>query len=122
MKDIQNRQDIEQLVNEFYERARAHEELGPIFNDHIGNLWVLHYDTLYRFWETLLLDNRVYHGAPFPKHLDLPIKDHHFDQWIELFTQTVKDLFEGPTADLAIEKAVTIATAFRSKMKSMVLI
>jgi hemoglobin len=117
MKDLTTREDVHELVDEFYKRVRAHDVLAPIFNEKIGQLWFLHIDTLTRFWETLLLENRTYFGAPFPKHLELPIEDVHFDMWLGLFTQTVSDLFEGEKADEAKHRAVHLAKSFKNKMK-----
>lgn len=103
------------MVDEFYKRVRIHEELGPIFNNKIGNLWELHLDTLTRFWETLLLHEKTYFGAPFPKHIELPIKDEHFDQWVALFTSTIDELFEGDKAEEAKLRATNIAIMFKYK-------
>lgn len=115
MNDITSRTDIETLVDTFYQRVRSHEELGPIFNNNIGNLWFLHLDTMYRFWETLLLSKDTYSGSPFPKHTQLELKERHFDQWLEVFTKTVNDLFEGPTANAAKRKGGNILQSFKLK-------
>jgi len=39
-----------------------------------------------------------------------------FRRWLELFGETVTELFEGPTADLAIAKAVKMAAALKRLM------
>lgn len=119
MKAIENLEDVKLLVNTFYERIREHEDLGPIFNNRIGNMWDLHLDTLTRFWETLLLNNRTYYGAPFPKHIQLPIEPGNFDQWVALFTKTVDDLFEGDKANEAKLRATSIAQTFKHKHAAM---
>ena len=115
MNTISTKEDVKHLVDTFYARVREHEILGPIFNDKIGELWFLHLDTLSRFWETLLLDNRTYFGAPFPKHFDLPIKVEHFSMWLTLFEQTVDDLFKGEKAEEAKHRARQLAKSFSSK-------
>ena len=117
MAQIKRVEDVHDLVDEFYKRVREHRELAPIFNEKIGQLWFLHIDTLTRFWQTLLLEDRTYYGSPFPKHLELPIKDKHFELWLELFTETVDDLFEGEKAEEAKHRASQLAKSFRSKMK-----
>lgn len=113
MRKIENKKDIEYLVDIFYQRVREHEVLAPIFNEQIGDLWFLHLDTLSRFWETLLFGNRTYFGKPFPKHLKLPIKDEHFEMWLSLFVQTVDDLFVGEKAEEAKDRARNLARSFR---------
>ena len=115
MKEIKTREDVNEMVDSFYFKVRKHEELGPIFNEAIGELWFLHIDTLTRFWETLLLDKRSYYGSPFPKHLALKIEPHHFDMWLELFIYNINTQYEGEKAELAKEKAATLKKMFQSK-------
>ncbi|MCG8671981.1 MAG: group III truncated hemoglobin [Pseudomonadales bacterium] len=119
MKDIINEQDVAHLLDIFYERIREHDELGPIFNDDIGALWELHMDTLNRFWCTLLFEGQSYFGNPFSRHTHLPIKDHHFDQWLELFICTVDELYAGEKADEAKKRALSFANSFRNKFSKL---
>lgn len=114
-RTISTKEDVSYLVDVFYQRVRKHDVLAPIFNNQIGNLWFLHLDTLSRFWETLLLGNRTYYGAPFPKHLNLPIKTEHFTMWLALFEQTVDDLFTGEKAEEAKHRARQLAKSFGNK-------
>jgi hemoglobin len=55
----------------------------------------------------------------FDKHIGLPLKDEHFDTWLRIFTGTVKTLFAGEKADLAISRAQSIAFSFRHKLRQM---
>lgn len=115
-RTIRDKEDVVYLVDVFYQRVREDEILAPIFNERIGeHLWFLHLDTLSRFWETLLLGNRTYFGAPFPKHLDLPIKNEHFPHWLNLFENTVDDLFIGEKAEEAKHRARQLAKSFGNK-------
>jgi hemoglobin len=57
-----------------------------------------------------------YKGQPFPPHMKFDLKAEHFKRWQELFIQTVNELFEGPTAELAIYKATNIAQIFQYKL------
>ena len=113
---LTTKDDVVYFVDEFYKRVRKHKILGPIFNEHIGHLWFLHLDTLNRFWETLLLDNRTYFGDPFPKHLELPIKHEHFDIWLTLLSNTIDELFEGEKAEEAKLKCQNLAKSFRKRL------
>lgn len=116
MKDIQTKEDVANLMEVFYARVREHEELGPIFNDDIGALWVLHMDTINRFWCTLLFEGKSYFGNPFSRHTHLPIEDHHFDQWLGLFIATIDELYAGPKAEEAKTRALSFARSFRRKL------
>ena len=113
-KDIENRTDIELLVNTFYERVEADDQLGFIFNQVAHVNWSVHLPAMYRFWENILLLTGTYEGNPMNLHKHLhhlaPLNAAHFDQWILLFTNTVEDLFEGKIASRAKQHATSIAT------------
>jgi hemoglobin len=54
---------------------------------------------MYRFWQTILLEEHTYSGSPL--HIQLPIAKEHFDRWMEIFTSTTDELFAGATAEEA---------------------
>jgi hemoglobin len=115
-KDIENRSDIELLVNEFYTLVQADELIGNIFNDIIKDQWPRHLSKMYSFWETVLLGNHTYSGAPFMPHAKLPLEQKHFDRWLLLFGNTIDTFFEGPVADDAKARASKMAVMFLSKI------
>jgi hemoglobin len=110
-------EDIKLLVDTFYQRIQADELLGPIFNEHIQDRWPVHLEKMYRFWQTVLLEEYTYNGAPFPPHARLPVGPEHFAQWLELFTQTIDELFTGEKADEAKWRAGKMATMFMAKIE-----
>lgn len=116
MRDIENIEDVQRMVNTFYGKIREDDMLGIIFNQNIQDRWPQHLDKMYRFWQTILLEEYTYDGRPFPPHAHLPIGKVHFDQWLSLFEETVHALFEGPKADEAIWRAKKMATLFESKL------
>jgi hemoglobin len=116
-KDIDNLEDIRLLVDQFYSKVRNDGLIGPIFTKVIGNRWPKHLDTMYKFWETLLLDEHTYHGAPFPPHAPLPIDETHFKQWILLFKETVDFYFSGKKAEEAKWRADKMAALFTHKLE-----
>jgi len=71
------------------------------------------------FWSFVLLDEAGYKTNVFDKHVHLPIKQNHFAIWLEHFENTVRSLFEGPKADLAIQRAQLIAYTFEKKLSAM---
>lgn len=115
--DITHRGSVELLVNEFYSAIREDELLGPIFNGIIGDRWPEHLGKMYSFWETVLLGNHTYSGAPFMPHARLPLEQKHFDRWLALFDQTVDGHFEGVVADDAKARAAKMAVMFLSKIE-----
>lgn len=115
-KEIENIDDIQNMVNSFYEKVRNDELLGPIFNSVIQDKWDIHLEKMYKFWQTVLLDEHTYYGSPFPPHAKLPIEKAHFDRWISLFISTVNKLFNGAKADEAVHRATNMAKMFQYKI------
>ncbi|WP_207425907.1 group III truncated hemoglobin [Pedobacter sp. SYSU D00535] len=116
-RDITERADIELMLNNFYGRVRNNELLGPIFNSRIGDRWPEHLDKMYRFWETVLLNEHSYGGSPFLPHASMQIDASHFAIWKSLFIATVDQLFAGPTANTAKWRAELMAELFNSKIE-----
>lgn len=116
LEDITDLNDIKNLVDRFYERVRTHETLGPIFSGTIKDQWPLHLDKMYRFWQTILLEEHTYFGSPFPPHARLPIEHAHFEEWMRLFTKTVDENFQGTRAEDAKLRAGRMAQMFELKL------
>jgi hemoglobin len=115
-KDIENRTDVQLMVDVFYSRIRESELLGPIFKERIEDRWPEHLEKMYNFWQTILLGPHLYHGAPFPPHAKMPIGEDHFTEWVKIFTSTVDDLFNGPIAEEAKMRGQLMANIFHSKI------
>jgi hemoglobin len=109
-------QDVKQLVDTFYEKVQRDEMLGPIFNAVIQDRWPEHLDKMYRFWQTILLEEHTYYGSPFPPHAKLPIEKIHFERWLTLFYDNIDDQFEGEKADEAKWRATKMAEMFEVKI------
>ncbi|GAB3424679.1 group III truncated hemoglobin [Niabella aquatica] len=116
-KDIEHIEDIRLLVNSFYGKIREHELLGPIFNGVIQNRWPGHLEKMYRFWQTVLLEDHTYFGSPFPPHAKLPVKKEHFDAWLETWHATLDAHFTGAKADEAKWRGEKMAAMFLHKIE-----
>lgn len=117
MNDIQNRKDIQNLVDSFYEKIRKDELLGPIFNAHIPeNHWEEHLEKLADFWETNLFGIPKFKGNPTMKHVNVDknlnygIEQAHFGQWINLWFETINEKYKGEVAERAKNAARKMAT------------
>ncbi len=119
-KDIASIKDIELLVNSFYEKVKTDETIGHIFTGIVKVNWEKHLPVMYRFWENSLFYTGTYEGNPMELHKHLhhiaPLKKEHFERWTILFTDTVDELFEGKTASLAKQRAISIATVMQIKI------
>lgn len=116
-KGIIQLEDIKLLVDSFYGKVREDVLLAPVFNHRIGEKWPEHLEKMYRFWQTVLLDEHTYYGSPFAPHASLPIDKTHFDRWLELFNETVAEQFTGEKAEEARWRAVKMAEMFQYKIE-----
>ncbi|MBP9153104.1 MAG: group III truncated hemoglobin [Flavobacteriales bacterium] len=115
--DILNLDDIKLLVDTFYDNVRKDELIGPIFDRIIEGRWPQHLEKMYRFWQTVLLEEHTYYGSPFGPHAKLPVNLEHFERWIGIFSQTVDQLFTGDKADEAKMRATKMAQMFHHKIE-----
>lgn len=113
MRDITDRNDVVRLVDAFYAKVRADVLLSPVFS-HLD--WHNHVPIMYNFWSTMLLGEASYQGNPFQKHVGLNIEASHFRKWLEIFRETVDELFEGAKATEAKDRTRSIAGIFQHKL------
>ena len=99
---------IERLVRGFYEKVRADDLLGPVFDSRI-EAWEPHLQRMFAFWSSVTLMSGRYSGNPMQKHIPLPIDADHFDRWLELFAETAAEVCPPAAARLFVEKASRIA-------------
>lgn len=118
--DITTIEDIQLLIDSFYQKIKADDIVGYIFNDIANVNWEHHLPKMYAFWEYLLLGGINYSGNPIEPHFRLREKveltKEHFDRWVALFTQNVDELFEGSNAEEAKNKARLIALTWMTKL------
>jgi hemoglobin len=99
------RELIRGVVVEFYRRARRDERLGPIFEAHVHE-WDAHLARMIDFWSAALLRTGQYSGRPVEQHRSIAgIAPGHFDRWIELLGETVRDLCRPGQADAFLIRA-----------------
>lgn len=121
LHDIQNREDLLLLVQRFYDKLLADESISYLFTD-IAKIDLDHHlPVLVDFWDHILFDSDTYRKNAMKPHMDLharsPILPHHFETWLRYFYATVDELFEGEKAFQAKERATSIATIMKIKVK-----
>ena len=120
MKDITTIQDIQLLVNTFYESVRD-SEIGFFFEEIAQVNWEKHLPKMYIFWQALLFADVKFDGNPmgahFPINEKMAMEKHHFDTWLRLWKSTVDQLFSGEIAESAKSKAENIASLMSYKME-----
>jgi hemoglobin len=119
-QDIQNEQDVKQLVDSFYSKVMVDEEIGYIFTDIAKISLQEHMPIMYDFWNSMLLHTATYHRNPMIKHIELhdktPLLSIHFERWLMLWEETIKEHFEGEIANSAIKNAKNIARIMEMKI------
>ncbi|MEJ6735376.1 MAG: group III truncated hemoglobin [Flavobacteriales bacterium] len=116
-KEIENLEDIKLLVNGFYDSVRKDELLSPIFNKIIVDKWPEHLEKMYRFWQSILLEEYTYSGNPFLVHANLGISEIHFKKWLSLFYETLDSSFEGEIAEKAKLQGEQMSKIFSAKIE-----
>lgn len=121
MKDIINREDIELLVNSFYDKIRADTTIGYIFNDVAAVDWIIHLPKMYSFWETVLLGKMNFKGNPMVTHIQMSgtteMNQAHFDQWLKLWNATIDEHFKGTVSTEAKQRGKNIAGLMLHKIE-----
>jgi hemoglobin len=96
---------VRDVVVEFYRRARRDGRLGPVFESHVHD-WDVHLARMRDFWSAALLRTGRYSGRPVERHRSVVgITAGHFDRWIELFEETVRDLCPPGQAEAFLVRA-----------------
>jgi len=121
-KDIESGKDIKWLIDHFYEEVKKDPVIGYIFNEVIELNWGKHLPVMYSFWENTLFYTGSYTGNPMIKHQHIheitPLRAEHFDRWTTLFIATIDNYFTGEKADLAKQRALSIAEIMKIKILS----
>lgn len=119
LRDISTPQDIELMVNSFYEKVQRNADLDAVFNGFAKVNWEAHLPKMYAFWEKMLFGAGDYKGRPFDPHIPLPIDGSHFTQWVGIFETNIDEHFAGSMAEHAKTRAKSIALIFENKLAYM---
>ena len=121
--DIENRVDIDQLMQIFYERALTDDVIGYIFTDVAQLDLDSHLPVIGDFWEAMLFRTGGYADRgrnPLEVHRQLHLRSafepKHFSRWLELFVQCVDEQFEGERAEFIKIRAHAIANRFQENL------
>ena len=112
--------DIERLLAAFYARARADDELGPVFAAAVGTTdedWAPHLARLRDFWSQVMLRQAGrYTGNPYQAHLRLlpDLRPEMFERWLSLFDAACAETQTPEAAALFRERAAAIARSLRT--------
>lgn len=114
MNDISSKEDISQLVHEFYGKVLKDEQLSTFFKDLD---FEVHMPKMINFWSFALLNEPGYTTNVVEKHLHMPLRDNHFEHWLNLFNETIDEHFSGEIANQAKQRAQLIGWTIKSKIQ-----
>lgn len=107
----------------FYERLLQDDRMSYLFVKVAGDHLEAHFDILCDFWESVLFFTGQYKRNTMLKHLELHdehgLAAHHFEIWLEYFNETLEGQFQGEKAELAKQRAKSIAVIMHMKIKEM---
>lgn len=119
-KDLTGLADIEKVVALFYEKVKADDTIGFFFSEVIPIDWPSHLTLMCAFWENVLFYTGNYEGDPLATHRNIhrmhPTTSVHFERWLQLFEQSVDEMYEGKNATKMKMHAKGIATVMQEKM------
>ena len=119
MRDLENRTDIEKLLELFYSKALIDPLIGYFFTDVIPLDMKTHIPVIADFWETVLFGKAVYKGNVLDIHKHIhqlsAFTEAHFTRWVSIFKETVDQCYQGEKAELAKQRAESIATIMKLK-------
>ena len=114
MNDISYKEHISLLVHEFYGKVLKDEQLSPFFKDLDFDV---HMPKMIHFWSFTLLNEPGYTTNVVEKHVHMPLKDVHFERWLNLFNETIDEHFSGEIASQAKQRAQLIGLTIKSKIQ-----
>jgi hemoglobin len=119
-RDLDSREEIEQLVTRFYRDVAQDDLLGPYFN-HIAKVdWYAHTGNVTDYWTSILLGTPRDEGDVIEAHRWLhdhtPMRAEHFTRWLEMFNTTVDAGWSGPLAAYAKKRARGTAWAMSRRL------
>jgi hemoglobin len=119
-RDIEDLADVEDLVRRFYRAAIPDPMLGPLFAG-FGVDWSVHIPKLVDFWAARLFDRPGYTGNAVGAHQVVLERcgfgTTELGRWLDLWAETVDEVFAGPIADRAKQRAQLAGQAIESLIR-----
>jgi hemoglobin len=119
-KDIETREELEELLRAFYKKAFADELIGHFFTEVVPLDLKTHIPVIANFWESVAFNKPNYRKNVMEVHQHIhhlsKIKKEHLDRWVKIFTETLEESFEGAKTELMKQRARSIATLMDIKL------
>jgi hemoglobin len=118
--DLATCADVEALLRGFYGQVLVDDILAEPFAEIRANGLESHLPVMCDFWQTVLFSVRLYGGSAVRAHQ--PVHDRylltagHFLRWLQLWTSTIDQMYQGPVAEHAKIQATRIARAMHRRL------
>lgn len=116
MKKIESLADIKLLVDTFYGKVNKNNILSLYFK---SIEWETHLPHMYQFWEGIAFEKSEYSGNPMQAHVNVHqqnrLTPEAFNEWINLFNETLNENFEGEIKEKLWQRAQSIASVIQLK-------
>ncbi len=123
VKDIEGRQDIRQVMVDFYDFLLADADMKHFFEEVVNRGLEHHFDVLDDFWENMLFYTGTYRRNAMHPHLLLhmkkPMTPLHFERWLSHLETAVRAKYQGPKVEEMLQKARQIAMVMQMKTAQM---
>lgn len=119
-KDIESREELEELLKAFYKKAFADELIGLFFTEVVPLDLKTHIPVIANFWESVAFNKPSYRNNVMEVHQHIhrlcKIQKEHLDRWVSIFSDTLDQYFEGTRTELMKQRARSIATIMDLKL------
>ena len=118
MHDIITKESIKELVSSFYPKIIQDPLVGPYFTERLGSdinsqEWQEHLELLTNFWAMQALGDLEYRGSPLAPHFSMAGLDRAtFERWLELFYETIDEIYTPSAGSFFKERSSNIARNF----------
>lgn len=105
---------LARLIPLFYDRVRRDAELGPLFNEAVGD-WPDHLERLIAFWSSVMLTTGRYKGSSVTAHLKhkAHITPAMFGRWLAIWSEVTGEIMPPAAAAALQAKAARIAESLQ---------
>ena len=121
--DLSKPQDLEVLLQHFYEHVLKDPIIGYLFTD-VAQLNLNHHlPVVVSFWSDQLFGTSDYDGELFKAHADVHaqagLRPGHFTRWLYLLDRAIAECeFSGPNTQRLVELAERIAKSMSAALNS----
>ncbi len=119
MTDIQNKADVELLVNTFYRYVHEDPLMAPVFQMP-AEQFERHLQRTYNFWDNWLFQTGSYQGglmwAHIEKNMSYPLSTEMFEHWLAHWFRATDELFAGERADFVKSKALELGQIMNARL------